>query len=48
MFLRIFCLLVLSLNIARIAGAAAFRAAVAKVDITPTTSQWLLGYQARS
>ena len=47
MFLRIFCLLVLSLNIAQTAGAAAFRAAVAKVDITPTTSQWLLGYQAR-
>ena len=47
MFLRLFCLLVLSLNIAQTADAAAFRAAVAKVDITPTTSQWLLGYQAR-
>ena len=47
MFLRVFCLLVVSLNLAQTAGAAAFRAAVAKVDITPTTPQWLLGYQAR-
>src|ERR1700683_1780969 len=47
MFLRVFCLLVVSLNHAQTAGAAAFRAAVAKVDITPTTPQWLLGYQAR-
>jgi len=29
------------------AFAAAFRAAVVKVDITPTTPQWLLGYGAR-
>jgi neutral ceramidase len=47
MCFKIFCLLVLSLNIAQTAAAAAFRAAVAKVDITPATSQWLLGYDAR-
>jgi neutral ceramidase len=47
MFLRVFCLLVVSLNLAQIAGAAAFRAAAAKVDITPTSPQWLLGYGAR-
>jgi hypothetical protein len=29
------------------AGAAGFRAAAAKVDITPQTPQWLMGYQAR-
>src|ERR1051326_7941369 len=26
---------------------AGFRAAAAKADITPSTSQWLMGYQAR-
>jgi neutral ceramidase len=31
----------------RTATAAAFRASAVKVDITPQTSQWLLGYQAR-
>ena len=29
------------------AAAAEFRAAAVKVDITPQTSQWLMGYQAR-
>jgi neutral ceramidase len=47
MFLRILFLLAFSVQIAQLAGAAAFRASVAKVDITPTTPQWLLGYGAR-
>ena len=29
------------------AGAAEFRAAAVKADITPQTSQWLMGYNAR-
>jgi neutral/alkaline ceramidase-like enzyme len=40
-FLQIFLYLCLP------AAAAGFRAAAAKVDITPSASQWLMGYQAR-
>ncbi len=42
MAIRILALLLLSL-----AASAQFRAAAVKVDITPTTPQWLLGYGAR-
>ena len=41
--MRLLCLLALSLQL----SAATFRAAAAKVDITPQTSQWLMGYEAR-
>src|SRR3954470_8250737 len=40
-------LLILSLLIGQAATAAGFRAAVVKVDITPTTPKWLLGYGPR-
>jgi hypothetical protein len=42
MAIRILALLLISL-----AASAQFRAAAVKVDITPTTPQWLLGYGAR-
>ena len=40
-------LLILSLLIGQALTAAGFRAAVVKVDITPTTPKWLLGYGPR-
>ena len=39
-------LLIVSLLIGQTLPAAAFRAAVVKVDITPSTPKWLLGYGA--
>ncbi|MDQ6700410.1 MAG: hypothetical protein M3Z36_09510, partial [Acidobacteriota bacterium] len=40
-------LLVLSFMLGQLMAAAGFRASIAKVDITPKTSKWLLGYGAR-
>jgi len=40
-------ILLLALALSLPAGAAGFRAAAVKVDITPKTTQWLLGYAAR-
>src|SRR5882724_2807994 len=40
-------LLIVSLLIGQALTAAGFRAAVVKVDITPATPKWLLGYGAR-
>src|SRR6476469_8421477 len=40
-------LLILSLLIGQALTAAGFRASVVKVDITPSTPKWLLGYGAR-
>src|SRR5579864_9549737 len=39
--------LILAIALSVPAGAAGFRAAAVKVDITPKTSQWLLGYNPR-
>jgi neutral ceramidase len=44
---QIVCALILSLMLAGTAGAAGFRASAVRVDITPTESQWLLGYRER-
>src|SRR5258707_1835208 len=40
-------LLILSFILIQTLTAAGFRASVVKVDITPDTSKWLLGYGAR-
>lgn len=40
-------LLVLSFIVCQLSPAAGFRASVVKVDITPSTPKWLLGYGAR-
>src|SRR4051794_28994930 len=39
--------LLLAMLIAAVPGMGAFRASAVKVDITPTSPQWLLGYGAR-
>jgi hypothetical protein len=42
-----FCLLLCLTGLTAVAAKPVFRAAVAKVDVTPDGPQWLLGYQAR-
>src|SRR5690348_17220942 len=39
--------IILFLLLAGIPATAAFRAAAVKIDITPQSSQWLMGYNAR-